>query len=208
MKGKLIVLLLILTAFKQPIVAQPRLRFGLLGGLNGNLIHATYLGPNSESKPRWDYTTGVSVDHRLTSSLTLSYNVLYSRQGGAELITSKIGYGSTKMMTEFSYLTLPVMVRYNLGGGRFFISGGPQIGYLLKAKWYAAGFEGSAQSWDLAYMRRFDVGLTGGLGYRLGRHVVLESRYYYGLNPFNETDPQTNYKEYNRTWASNLVYYF
>ncbi|AUD04111.1 porin family protein [Spirosoma pollinicola] len=208
MKGKLIVLLLILTAFKQPIVAQPRLRFGLLGGLNGNLIHATYLGPNSESKPRWDYTTGVSVDHWLTSSLTLGYNLLYSRQGGAELITSKIGYGSTKMMTEFSYLTLPVMVRYHLGGGRFFISGGPQIGYLLKAKWYAAGFESSAQSWDLAYMRRFDVGLTGGLGYRLGRHVVLESRYYYGLNPFNETDPQTNYKEYNRTWASNLVYYF
>ncbi len=209
MKGKLIVLLLILTAFKQPVLAQSALRFGLSGGLNGNLIHTNHLGPNSESKGLWDYTGGISLEHRLTSSLTLSYNLLYSRQGGVELITSKLpGYGSTKMITEFCYLTLPVMVRYNLGGGRFFMSGGPQFGYLLKAKWYAAGFEGSAQSWDLAYMRRFDVGLTSGLGYRLGKHVVLESRYYYGLNPFNESDPQTNYKEYNRTWASNLVYYF
>lgn len=208
MRAKLIGLLVFVIALRQPIVAQSRLRFGIMGGINENLIHATYWGPNSEAKPIWDYTAGVSLEHRLTSSLTLTYNLLYSRQGGAELITSKIGYGSTKMITKFSYLTLPVMVRYNVGGGRFFISGGPQIGYFLKAKWYAAGLEGSAENWDLAYMRRLDAGLTGGLGYRIGRHVVLESRYYYGLNHFNETDPQTNYKEYNRTWTSNLVYYF
>jgi hypothetical protein len=208
MKAKLFILLMILTAVKQPLVAQPRLRFGITGGINQNLIHATYWGPNSEPKPIWDYTAGISLEHRLTPSLTLTYNLLYSRQGGAELITSKIGYGSSKMITKFSYLTLPVMVRYNVGGGRFFISGGTQIGYFLKAKWYAAGFERSAENWDLAYMRRLDAGLTGGLGYRMGKHVVIESRYYYGLNPFNKTDPQLNYKEYNRTWTSNLAYYF
>ena len=209
MKAKWIVLLVLIIALKQSIVAQSRLLFGITGGVNQNLIHATYWGPNSESKLIWDYTAGVSLEQRLTSSLTVTYNLLYSHQGGAELITSKLpGYGSSKMITKFSYLTLPVMVRYHVGGGRFFLSGGPQIGYLLKAKWYAAGFEGSAENWDLADRHRLDVGLTGGLGYRIGKHVVIESRYYYGLPHFNETDPQINYKEYNRTWASNLAYYF
>jgi hypothetical protein len=175
------------------------------------MIHATYLGPNSESKPLWDYTGGVSLEHRLTSTLTVSYELLYSRQGGVELITSKIGYGSSKMVTKFSYLTLPVMVRYNIGGGRVFISGGPQIGYFLKAKWYSGDFEGSAESWDLSTMHRLDAGLTAGLGFRLGKHFVVESRYYYGLNPVNKPDPQTHTyynKLHNRTWASKLIYYF
>jgi hypothetical protein len=214
MKAKLIVLLLILTAFRQPILAQRVLRFGLSGGLNDNLIHATYLGPNSESKGLWDYAGGISLEHRLTSTFTLTYDLLYSRQGGAELITSKIGYGSEKLISKLSYLTLPAMVRYQFGGGRVFISGGPQIGYFLKAKWYAASFgEGSSKSWDLSSFHRLDAGLTAGLGYHLGRHFVIESRYYHGLNPINKPNPQThtyheNHKIYNRTWASNLVLYF
>ncbi|AKD56787.1 porin family protein [Spirosoma radiotolerans] len=214
MKAKLIVLLLVLTGLKEPILAQSALRLGLSGGLNGNLIHANYLGPNSESKGLWDYTGGISLEHRLTPSFTVTYNLLYSRQGGIELITSKLGLGSDQMISKLSYLTLPAMLRYQFGVRRVFISGGPQIGYFLKAEWYAARFgEGSAERWNLSSMHRFDAGLTAGIGYRLGRHFVIESRYYYGLNPINKPDNQTHtyyndYKEFNRTWASNLVYYF
>ncbi|MVM32300.1 outer membrane beta-barrel protein [Spirosoma sp. HMF4905] len=213
MKAKLIVLFLALTAFNLPGLAQTSFRIGLTAGANDDLIHFSWMPSINKSTTLWRYNAGVSFGHRLTPSLSVAYDLLYSRQGGVDIETSVLGYGSHQTIYKVDYLSLPIMVRYHPGGRRVFMAGGPQFGYLLAAKSVDPTFS-ETSVWDLQYCYRLDVGLMAGLGYRLGKHLVLSSRYYYGMKPIQKPDPSTGVysdaaqKLYNRIWSSNLTYYF
>uniref|UniRef100_UPI00403FC232 outer membrane beta-barrel protein n=1 Tax=Spirosoma sp. SC4-14 TaxID=3128900 RepID=UPI00403FC232 len=92
-----------------------------------------------------------------------------------------------------------------------------QAGYLLSANSYHSSDKEKTFT-AFQHTNKIDAGLTGGVGYRLGTHLVADLRYYYGMRPLRENytaaDPQTGVptyfrveKWYNRVWLVNLTYY-
>ncbi|MBQ0090717.1 MAG: PorT family protein [Prevotellaceae bacterium] len=101
---------------------------------------------------------------------------------------------------NLSYIQVPLLARLSWGkeqrGLQFFILAGPQFGYLLsesskKSDVWTLNTDGKPDrpnqvnmQYDMNIERKFDYGLTGGLGLELNSaigHIMLEGRYYYGL---------------------------
>ena len=101
---------------------------------------------------------------------------------------------------KIRYVQLPLLAR--LGWGReqrglmFYVLAGPQFGYCLgnsvsKSDTWTLNSEGNPdrpnnvyQQYTLDPQRKFDYGLTGGMGLELSTavgHFMLEGRYYFGL---------------------------
>jgi hypothetical protein len=99
---------------------------------------------------------------------------------------------------------------------RVFLAVGGQLGYLVAGKFYFSSAPDRVTS--IAHTNKVDLGLTGGIGYRLGRHLVADLKYLHGMKPIlgNFTAPnlQTGVLKYyrsegwyNRVWSLNLSYY-
>lgn len=189
--------------------ATSSFRLGLTGGLN-----AAQLQQTNRSRILWRYNAGVTVEQRLSSVFAVAAHVLYSRQGSSTPVTG-LG-GKDKLINAFDYVSLPIMVRYSPKTERAFFEVGGQGGYLFSAE----GYFGSSknQPTTFRYVHNLDVGVTGGVGYRLSNRIVVDARYYHGIRPilanYTAPDPQTGsptyyrvVKWYNRVWSLNLSYY-
>lgn len=188
----------------------PIYKIGLTGGVN-----AAQLQQITSSHLSWQYNAGVALEQRFSTSIALSYQLLYSKQGSSTPLTGSLG--NDRLINQFDYISLPMMLRLNRGAKNFFIEAGGQGGYLLEGKGYFASAKNQASTFK--HVHKFDFGLTGGIGCRLGRHLIADARYYYGLNPiladYTAPAPQTGTptfyrvaKWYNRVWSLNLSYYF
>lgn len=189
-------------------------RFGLTSGLNAALIKNS----SGIQSFRWSYNAGLSLEQRFSPSFALAYQLLYSRQG--ETVDLKFGgTGPTvgHQFITFDYITLPIMFRIRPKGERVFLELGGQVGSLVNN--YIRITDPFNQERRFESTHQLDVGLTGGLGYRFGKHIVVDSRYYYGLKPiladFTSVNAQTGVatlnrvdKWYNRVYSLNLSYYF
>lgn len=123
------------------------------------------------------------------------------------------------------YLQLPVLAR--LGWGKesrglmgYFIAG-PQIGYCIGEKTTQSDFtlnnegvpnrpNGLIDQYGKAIERKFDYGITGGLGLELSTkigHFLVEGRYYYGLSDiFNNSKKDTFGRSNNGTIIAKVTY--
>ena len=82
----------------------------------------------------------------------------------------------------FSYLDLPIVVKARLGETGFFLEGGPQFGYLLRA---TSTFTNYSYSVRDSY-EKVDVGYVAGLGYQLASGPLLGFRFNGGLTRLNQ----------------------
>lgn len=206
----LVVLLSIVTLLTTH--GQNRTRFGVKAGVNAGQIQTSLTLTNL----LWRYNAGMAFEQQFTRNFALASELIYTRQGSR--FSSTNGYVSDKYISAFDYVTLPVLLRFRPKGERGFVEAGGQIGYLLSANSYHTSDKDRTFS-SFQHTNKLDAGLTGGVGYRLGPHVVVDFRYYYGMKPLRENytapDPQTGIptyyrveKLYNRVWSANLSYYF
>ncbi|GAB3953276.1 hypothetical protein GCM10028805_36650 [Spirosoma harenae] len=215
MKAILVWGVLTVVATLQVVQAQSAFRLGVTGGANQSLINYSQVADYHKLQPIWGYNAGISFEHRLSSTLRVGYDLLYSQQGGTEVATNPRDNRNYELIMKIDYLSLPLMVRYQIAGGRFLIAGGPQLGYLLQERTIDPQLgEIAGYRWNLDYFHRVDLGLTGGLGYQIGKHLLFSTRYTTSLRPINGPYPQSStYSEYankiyNRVWSTNLTYYF
>lgn len=123
------------------------------------------------------------------------------------------------------YLQLPVLAR--LGWGKenkglmgYFIAG-PQVGYCIGEKTTQSDFtlnddgtpnrpNGLTDQYGKSIERKFDYGITGGLGLELSTkigHFLVEGRYYYGLSDiFNNSKKDTFGRSNNGTIIAKVTY--
>ena len=198
-----------------PAWAQKTFQWGLTAGVNNNSLHLAQLPNYTKLTTLWSYNAGLSFTHALTRKFNLAYSLLYSRQGGAIIRISPLGLGDYQTNTLTDYLTLPLMVRYRVSGGRLWLGAGPQLGYLLRAESYSPQLgETATETGDLPYYHRLDIGLVAGLGYQFSKHFGVSSQYYVSERFINKPDPQTGIygvgalKVSGQVWSTNLVYYF
>ena len=188
-------------------------KFGLIGGVSAAQISTPSL--KTISGLLWYYTTGVGLQQRFSQRLALVYELKYIRQGAKAKVSGIMG--NDVIVTEHDYVTLPILVQFQPKNEPVFVQLGGQSGYFLAGRSYFAS--GKDQASQAQNMTKLDAGLTAGVGYRLGRHGVLDARYYYGMRRIHEDfeidDPTTGMPtlirlvpQYNRAWSLNLSYYF
>lgn len=110
---------------------------------------------------------------------------------------------------ESHYLDLPVLAKVTLGKG-FQIFAGPQVSYLVSNKVRAeAGILGLSFEQDFDWnqgLRKFDFGLTGGVGYQFLNGIQLNLGYDHGLTSLD--DGKSNFDVYNRGVKFSMGYTF
>ena len=115
------------------------------------------------------------ADIKVTDRFSIQPELLYSQKGARNKLVPEI-------YTVFTYLDLPVMVKDSLGETGFFLEGGPQFGYLIRAKSQFVSYTYD----DRNLYEKVDVGYAAGLGYELGNGPLLGFRFNGGLTRLNK----------------------
>lgn len=166
-----------------------KIEFGLDGGLNWSQI----TGLDSSSSYR-TFNLGFFFDILLKKPWSVYTGVLVKSQLGSDNLSDEdlAFLEVTPQEIEgtyaqrMNYFLVPVMLRYNFPI-RIYMEGGLQFGLMYKA---SVDFESEMGDQEITIkefnkdkINRIDVGVTGGLGYRLEprKGWSLGLRYYYGF---------------------------
>ncbi len=107
---------------------------------------------------------------------------------------------NAKAKLQLQYIDVPVLVKANFGGLQLFA--GPQVSYLAHADLRStAGILGinlfNNTTDATAQFNKWDVAVTGGIGYQLTNGINLMASYDYGLS---KMDVNQNVKSYNNAF--------
>ncbi len=186
--------------------------FGVKSGVN----LSRYIEPNVTNTYLLSYLAGVSLEQRFSSRASLSYELLYSRQGNMAFFSNPGVFD--RLRTRYNYLLLPVELRYRLKHYPFYINPGFQVGYLLYKKWDYLPKNGWT-TYSSDQEKKIDIGVSASLGYRFSKRFFCEAKYYQSvktiLKPFSNIDPIsgavvriTTPDVRNQTLSLSLTYYF
>lgn len=160
---------------------------GISGGVKAgmNLANQTFSANGYTTSPSFlpGIHAGVYVTAMFSEHLGLQPEVLYSGQG-AKSGTSKL---------KLAYVTVPVLVRYNVNSLLSFHAG-PQIGVLAAAK----SKSGSSESQDVKdSFKTTDIGIAAGVGIDLPMKLNFGLRFIQGLSDISDdTSGSTKQKNY------------
>ncbi|MCU0607876.1 MAG: PorT family protein [Candidatus Edwardsbacteria bacterium] len=176
MRQTAIILLVLLAAAAQAPCLTPS--FGLKGGLNAS----KFTGRDADgSQTHSDLVAGVFVGVGVLAGLAIQPELLYSVKGDTETGTI-YGYDAT-LIQKFSYIEVPVLLKYSFGSGIIpSIYAGPAVSVLLSAESEFL-YNGMSAAVDLiSYFKSTDVGLAVGAEIKLPIGLSLEARYTTGLS--------------------------
>lgn len=176
----------------------------IVGASGGYLLNRVSFNPTIKQTMKGGETFGLTIRYTcekyLSAICSLQGEVNYSNMGWKEEIeyVNQEGQADT-YKRDVRYIQVPVFARLAWGrelrGMQFFFQVGPQINYYLGEKDYRTGpWDASTlnyrpnhvtQQYGMEVQRKFEYGLTGGVGAELSTGIgrfSLEGRYYYGLS--------------------------
>jgi hypothetical protein len=162
------ILFLLALIFTSSIYSQIKI------GLNAGATYSKLYGKNVYDSPGYKgFLIGASFEYYLNESLSLKTNLNYERKsfGDSFPFTDNRGMliGQIKVTTNFDYLTIPIMAKYEFGNSKkFFVNGGPFLGFLLSTK-----NKGKSKvlnlnsSTNIEGLKKINVGLSFGIGMKV-----------------------------------------
>jgi len=194
---------------------SPNLEFGLEGGFS-----RSYLRGIEESKGYGHLHLGFYFDIRIKNNLWLNTGVRAKTNSGARNI-NPYSLEDPKLDSVFldghinrniGYFYIPIHLKYRFGEReQFFVNAGGQFGLRHKAN--DLFFNTYEDTDDVSFkkdirdeIKRFDLGLSGGLGYKFkGNGMNLGVTYYHGLiNIMKDSDLE----QYNRPSKNSSIYIY
>jgi hypothetical protein len=185
------------------ITQAQEIKFGAKVGLNAS----TLTGDIEDAKMLIGAHLGGFVEIKLTDKFSFQPELLYSMQGAKTEYTETFSsFGETEKETyeekiRLGYLNLPLMFKF-YATDKFSIEAGPQIGFLMSAKYdidytyvliddsdgsiidsYSDGVKGEDYK---DYVKSIDFGFNFGLGYEFTENVGANVRYNLGLSDIND----------------------
>ena len=151
---------------------------------------------------RTGFFAGWFVNLPLDNMISIEPGLYYSQKGyningsmsvkGASFLSAN---ASAKLQSN--YLDIPVLLKANLNG--FQVFAGPQFSYLMNADLKTSagvlGFNVLNNTMDAtAQFNRWDMGVTGGIGYKFTNGMNISAAYDYGLQ---KVDANKNISSYN-----------
>ena len=163
MKAKTILFLLALI-FTSSIYSQ--IKIGVNAGATYSKPYEGYMGFDAGI----DFLIGASFEYYLNENLLLKTNLNYERTsfGDSSPFTDNRGIliGQVKVTTNFDYLTIPIMAKYEFGNSKnFFVNGGPFLGFLLSLE--NKVITSTRQTTFTTLTKKIDVGLSFGIGTKI-----------------------------------------
>lgn len=181
--------------------AQNKIRFGVQGGMTYSSLRGNASAENLNSGI--DFLFGISLEYQIKERLSLIANVSYDRKSVndksyIEIIENPEDpgfYGKVKIIANYQYLSIPVLLKYDFGDNHsFFINGGPFLGYLLKSQLSNDYDNSSTDTTD--DNKKMDFGLTFGIGktFKLNNNqeITVEIRDNLGLSNTSNIDVVDN----------------
>ncbi len=197
-----------------------------VGVSGGYLLNKVSFSPTIKQDFHTGFTGGLTL--RYTSERY--YGLLCSLQ--AELNFAQLGWKERIETSEdtyertLNYVQMPLLARLAFGrehrGVCGFLALGPQVGYMIgdtnkrTGPWsdetLALRPNGVVAQYGLPVQKKFEYGLTGGLGLEVNTgigHFLLEGRYYYALGDiFNNAKGDAFGRSANGTIIAKLSYLF
>jgi len=191
---KKIILSLFFIAAMSPAFAQT-VKYGISGGLNESIL--SLQNPAGNNSRLTGFHAGVFSDIDF-GKLSIEPGLFYTTKGekNTAVLISPGGSFTAKGKTTYNYLEMPVNVLYNIpiGGGKFFIGGGPYIAYGLSGKSTGTtiiasqnGAITNINDYPLTFgsqqgdLKRFDFGLGALGGFELNNGLSISVGYEHGL---------------------------
>jgi len=179
-----------------------KIEFGLDGGLNfsnigglesNNFSNSFYLGFyfDVKVKNQWVLNTGLLVKSTLGADQLTAADLSY--------LGVNIPYeGNGNYTQKMSAFLVPILAKYNFNN-HIHIEAGPQMGWIYRS-WIEYDYEDDLGNSVLIkennkeVINWFDMGVAGGVGYRLlnGLGWTISARYYYGLTNVYKNKSGTN----------------
>ncbi|MEZ4802748.1 MAG: porin family protein [Gelidibacter sp.] len=187
-------LLSCLCVFSMCIKAQD-VRFGLKAGVN----FANASGYESNTASITSFHIGGIMEALYTEKWAIQPEIVYSQQG-FDFETEDL-----KERYRFSYINIPIMVKYFMNKG-IFLEAGPQIGYLNTAKLKRKANDDNEKINIKDAMRDNDLSLNLGVGFQTNSGWSLVGRYNWGLTNLVRKELDQNFK--NSVFQISLGYFF
>lgn len=195
--------------------------FGVKAGVNNStlndLVESTMLtfGPGDPQyeflknfTSRTAFHIGIVVEIMVSDKFAIQPEILYSAQGsdytGFDLASMDRNEGQGTY--KFDYLNVPILAKFYLAEG-FGLEVGPQIGLLLSAtqEYEEVGEEPRKIKEGI---EEIDIGVAGGISYKLKGGLNFGGRYIFGLTKFNDREVGDYELEYNQGVVQVYVGYF
>jgi opacity protein-like surface antigen len=147
------------------------------------------------------YAVGLSLQYDVSKIFSIRTGVGFERKGyKMSLYNPLINVDAGDLRFHFDYLTAPLLARITLGNKyKFFANAGPYFAYLLSVNDSRNFTKHYPESWK-QYYKRFDWGITGGIGGAVevkdNLSLTLEVRYNLGLNNYIKENPSLPFKSY------------
>jgi opacity protein-like surface antigen len=171
----------------------------LLSFTNGMVTKSNHTG----------FFAGAYASIPVSDGISLEPGLFYSQKGydlNGELTIKGLGFlgANAKAKLQSDYIDIPVLLKANISGLQLFA--GPQFSYLSKANLHStAGLLGiNLLNNDMdvtGQFNRWDVGVTGGIGYKLTNGININASYDYGLS---KLDKNQNTNAYNTAFKIGL----
>lgn len=190
---------------------QEYFEYGFKGGLNLSNISGDEV---SNYETRTSMNIGGYGLYKVLPKLGIQAELLYSEQGFSERFDSEeVDIDEIKSLTRMQYINLPVLVSYNLIE-QLWIEGGVQVGYLVNAEEEEETrfIDGSGQlisgTETIDQTSRYEsleLGLLGGLRYKLSQNFMIQARYEKSVN---DIDKELAGDQFNEVWSFSVGFLF
>ncbi|MBR8839536.1 MAG: PorT family protein [Stigonema ocellatum SAG 48.90 = DSM 106950] len=191
---------------------EKRFRVGPKAGLHLTQLVGKTVGT---SKLSTHASAGLSAEYQLNSLFALSADVVYSRLGGSygSIDTSAL-FKDYKLVMQFDYIHLPLVIRVSPRKSLIFLEAGGQVGVFLSRRVKINDLDGQTQP-----NQSTDAGWVLGIGQHITKHLCVNFRYYKGLTsiwkPSYYTNPTTGQtirisitKQVHQSFGLQATYYF
>jgi len=187
---KTFVLLMLLGVFA--INAQ-EFHYGAKLALNRTSIKTDDSDVNNYLKGKLGFEVGFMGEYMFNDNLALASELKYATAG--DYLEMSISGMDVKSHVNTSYLQIPVMARYYFNES-LSLEAGPQIGFLLSAKYDTeTSFNGNTVSDSGDMKDQFnstDFGLNVGAGYKMENGLFINLRYTLGLSDIDKDENSTS----------------
>ncbi len=224
-----ILFLLIICMCLIPVIGKAQLQnqrknlaIGINGGMNFSSMDFSPRIPLGQLiSPSVGFTTRYIVEKYFKMICGIQLEANLSQRGWKENIDDGSGDTYSRIIT---YAEIPVLAHLAFGvdnkkGLRFIVNLGPQFSYYLSDKelksetWNTSNrTNGITAQYGKAIERKFEYGLTGGVGVELRTDIgnfLVEGRYYYGLSDvFNNSKKDYFGRSANTFLGARVTYLF
>lgn len=166
-------------------------QFGVKAGLDLSDISNTSTAVDTKMKT--GLYAGVTATFPITESYSIKPELVYNQMGAKTDLYDFGGIiGQVSTTTKLDYLSLPIMLQYNLPSN-LYLEVGPEFSYMLSANQSLNTIITPSTNINMDYLNRFNVGAGVGAGLKINENLGINARYTFGLTGIGKDGNVTDY---------------